>query len=135
MNDIDVKRARVRALAWRLINNPPSDFDLTQGSHCAIHVASGMPTFIAVGTCPRDDDGNGIIEFFGLSPRYFCYPPRLGAIQEYANGRYARPNKDARRMGILYLEAIGDCGPPEPAAATAQCRGEDVAQLEMEHGA
>lgn len=125
MNDIEVKRARVRALAWKLISNPPLGFDLQECCSCAIAAACRMPEFELIGWKMGEQWTHGYL----LSNRPLIdgrfaheaikHAASILGLEEWHVG-YSYKGDDspildasAFHVGVTYLEAIGDCGPPE----------------------
>lgn len=128
-NHIEVKRARVRTLAWSLMTNRPKDFNLGRCGECSIGHCSSMPEFQIAGVEKKGNQsywgGEPLLwrpaEFFGLASQYFGMPHSvddasavMGRTELYVM-RYAYA--DPFLVGITYLAAIGDCGPPEKARA------------------
>lgn len=121
VDNVALQKARIRALATKLIHQPPLHFNVSACSSCAVHVACTMPEFQALG-------------WRNIRRSFHIYPKLPGifeghlSIQEAAEqlglelwhvgydtwGRHFIGSPTAFHVGITYLEYIGDCGPLQP---------------------
>lgn len=130
----EVKRARIRALAAKLIHQPPRIFNLASVCRCAIHVACTMPEFQALGWEVKNGrpslPGVNWLADDGVMQSIKTAARALG-LQQWHVGLGNKRNlyvptyaQTAFHVGVTYLEYIGDCGPQLPSLPVGDYWGE-----------